>query len=695
MRSLFMLLALAASAANAQERLQAIEIRGSKEEKTLTESTDSVTVLRDDGLTGTGTENSLEILNGVPNVQINKNGESFSLRGINSAGVTGYQKDNLASILVDDIFQTDLALSAGGFDLWDMERIEILRGAQSTEQGVNSLAGTILLFHEAPQPGDSGAVRAGLGSYGQRSAALLANGRLGEKWSARFSYEKDANDGFIKNFATGNSKWGMSDKDAANLNLLYRISDEESLGFTARFLRNDQGGTYVQSPDPFQYEVNEDVDLRATTDSRQFAVRHEKTLNAEFSNKLVLTFTNAGQNARSDADGTSQPTAGSRLENHKDRYVSAENLLRYRSGNVKNLLGLHVHDFNLRDTYDFALLFPLTPSTSTPVHVDQDVDRSRRTYAIFDSVQVRLAESHSIQAGLRSEWVTNTYGTDVDPRRMQDLGAGTNAVVDGKLAQYRGAYDGRSSNAVLLPKLAYIYDVGDHHFGAAYTKGYRTGGLSINRTRAEAVPYDPESTDNYELSYKYEQPLLSVGANLFYVDWARQQVQVRLSNDFYDTQVVNASSSRLYGAELQTDLRGDVDTWSFGVGHVRTGFKDFVNNGVDYHGNEFPFAARWSGRIAYWRKWTESFSTTAMARYLGRSYANAENNRTSAEQYYLDLNGQYQWRDFLFEAYVRNALDGKFLIFDGRPLNMTADYQSVYSRVSTPRELGVRLTYLW
>ena len=47
----------------------------------------------------------------MSNVQVNRDnkGDTFSIRGIKNTGVAGYQKDNLASIMVDDVFQTDLA----------------------------------------------------------------------------------------------------------------------------------------------------------------------------------------------------------------------------------------------------------------------------------------------------------------------------------------------------------------------------------------------------------------------------------------------------------------------------------------------------------------------------------------------------------------------------------------------------------
>ncbi|RZA05051.1 MAG: hypothetical protein EOP11_13735, partial [Proteobacteria bacterium] len=94
---MLLLLALLSSPAFAEEvTLDAISVRGQKDERTFTETTESVTTVEEAYLNQAGRENSIAVLNARPNVQINRGGESFSVRGINNTGVTGFQRDNLA-----------------------------------------------------------------------------------------------------------------------------------------------------------------------------------------------------------------------------------------------------------------------------------------------------------------------------------------------------------------------------------------------------------------------------------------------------------------------------------------------------------------------------------------------------------------------------------------------------------------------
>ncbi len=676
--------------------VEVLEVRGTKERKSFLELIESVSVLGEEELPGAGRENDLEILNGVANVQVNNNNESFSIRGINSTGVTGFQKDNLASLLIDGLFQTDLALQAGSFNLWDMDRIEVLRGAQSTTQGINSLAGSINLYHQDPTFSHQGAARVTLGNFDHTEMGLMVNVPLSSQLATRVSVEGESNGGYITNEATGDERWGQRTRQRAETTTLYRINDSHDLRINAKYNKNRQGGTYTQGNDPFDYKVYEDEGFINETENHQFSGLFSSLLSEHLSNEFFVGYSKSRQHHFSDADGQPTNIAGRRDEFRNDHFFTVENRFYIEKDSFTNMLGFHIHDFQLQEAYNFNLLFPLPGNLSTPVNVGQDVNRTRKVYSVFDSFTYRFNDNHSLVLGLRGEIAESIYGTEVNGQRLQNLGAPTNAAVDAYIAQVAGEYQGFQNNFVFLPKIGYSLGFDEHRWGLSYTRGYRTSGVSINRLRATAVEYDPEFTDNYELSYKYSKQNLQVAANFFYIQWTDQQVQVQLSNNFYDTQVENAASSHLFGGELEGCYQlTSKQKLNLGIGYTQTQFEDFQTLSQNYTGKEFPYAPQWTSRLSHIYDISQNLSFLTVVRYLQKSFNNAENTREGDSQFYVNLNGVYRLGPWTFQAYVNNLLDGQFLIYDGRPTSSTSPYQTNYFQTNAPRESGLRVRYDW
>ncbi|KHD89648.1 MAG: TonB-dependent receptor [Bdellovibrio sp. ArHS] len=700
MKSIVFILLLIPTVGRAQEesqpsQIESIQVQGHKENKTYQESAESISVLKSNEVDAPVQKESLQVINASPNVTVNKNDDSFSIRGINNTGVTGFQKDNLSSVLIDNVFQTDLAIKAGSFELWDTDQLELYRGPQSTTQGVNSLAGSILLFHNKPTADNEVMGRLGYGSYNRLNLSLLGNTAwLEGALKGRISYNHDQDDGFIKNLATNNSKWGKKSKKALTLDLVYDLNATDFLRWNSKLFQNETGGNYVQSSNPFDYEVDEDVDSDSKTTNQQTSLTYSKQINESWRNEAVVAFSLAHNDETSDADGTRNPTAGVRTEEHQDRFVSFENLLKYQSGSVKNVLGFHAHDYYLNDRAHFNILYPVSAGVYTPVDSTQETEKYRTVFALFDSYLWKFTSTQSLNLGLRYEYVKNKYGATVTAKRTQNLGGGVNAAIDNYLNSVSGSYEDTNDNSILLPKAAYTVTNGAHSYSGSYSEGYRTGGLSINRKRAKVDSYDPEKTSNYELSYKWSESFGTLSSNVFYTDWKDQQVQIQLSNDIFDTQVVNAASSEVYGAEVELQMQPvSRHQFTVGAGYVKTRFKDFVSGSKDYSGNEFPFAPNWTGKIHYLYHVNSEWTATSTVRYLGTSYGNAENTLDSPEQFYWDASVQYAMNawNMGIDFYVRNLLNSQYVIYDrtssigGQTVN--------YKQVNSPQELGVTLSW--
>lgn len=678
-----------ASVAFAQEEedlgaIKVTEVRGNKDDKTFVQSNESISVLKPKNLNRADIQNSIQMLNGFANVQTqsDRGGETFSIRGISDMGVTGVQKDNLASILVDDVFQTTLAVRAGSFENWDLESVEIHRGSQSTTQGVNSLAGNILLYHYKPQFENGGDAKLTLGNYGRKEMAVAVNQVVNDKLAVRLSYNKEYTDGYITNVRNDNDKYGAKNKDHFVTDFLYKLTASQDLRLNVKLLRMNKGASYVQ--DNFKkYETNENHDYKEITNNQQVGLTHTLKISDTLTNKVIIGATRGDSHTSFDEDGTNGPVvdAGTREINDKDSFVSIEEQFKYKSERIRNLAGFHFHRYHLNNHYAQNLL--ATPTLAIPT--TQENDKVRNTYAVFNTFSFDITKNHTVDVGGRYEVVKNDIVVDV--------------VGTGPLAPFSTRQENATTNSVLLPKLAYNYHIGNHSLGASYNEGYRTGGISVNRSNTVnrgTKTYDPEKTHNYELSYKYMQNKLLLAANAFYTKWQDQQVEVILGPQSFNTQIMNAASSELYGAEFEGSyLLPNADSVRLNAGYVHTQFLSFNSSTRSYTGNQFPDAANVTGQLSYWQVINDSWKVIYVQRYIGDSYTNPENTRWSPEQFYSDINGQYNFDQYMLELYVRNIFNQKYRTLNGSPLTTTANYQSSYNRMSTPREFGARLNYFW
>lgn len=654
-------------------------VRSNKDDKKFIETTESISVLKPKSLNRGDLNNSVQMLNGLANVQAqeDKAGTTFSIRGISDTGVTGFQKDNLASVLVDDVFQTGLALRAGSFENWDLETIEVLRGAQSTSQGVNSLAGNILLYHTKAHTENEGAAKLTFGNFGRKEGAFMVNRKVNDKFAVRLGYNKEYTDGYIKNTVTNNDKWGQRNKDHLNTDFTYKLSGSDELHFNFKILRMHQGGQYVQGNDPWDYKVFEDQDYNAITNNHQASLVYDKDLKGGLSNKMILAYSGATSTTKSDADGQATNIAGKRHDNENDQFMSFENQLKYKSDKVKNVLGLHIHRFELNRDYNFRMI--LGPNPPGPYPVIQEDQRIRKTYAIFNSFNYDFNQNHAITLGGRLEIVENEFGTNI----LTTVPSTTNVNTDNE-----------KQNFVALPKLGYTFSQGHYSLGALYSQGYRTGGISVNRFQNNTNSYTPEKTHNYELSYKYQKQKFLFASNLFYTKWNDQQVEIAAIGNPLDTQVRNAASSELYGAEVESSYEfQNADSFRFNMGYVKTRFLNFKSGNTNFTGNEFPEAADFTGQASYWKVFSESWKGILVGRYVGESYGDAQNRRNSPSQFYLDTNLQYSFSSYLLELYVKNVFNQKYRVYNG--FATSASYPSSYHRMNPPREFGARLNYYW
>jgi iron complex outermembrane recepter protein len=141
----------------------------------------------------------------VPNVQINNFTTTpttavYTIRGIGIIEPDPYA-GNTVSIVVDGIPQY---FSMGALaDIYDVARIEVLRGPQGTLFGANTTGGVVNIINNQPKHEFGGKIDVGYGNYNHIQAAGVLNVPFNDQLAGRFVISHDQRDGYITNVVDG------------------------------------------------------------------------------------------------------------------------------------------------------------------------------------------------------------------------------------------------------------------------------------------------------------------------------------------------------------------------------------------------------------------------------------------------------------------------------------------------------------
>lgn len=232
--STLLLLGTALISAPAAAQLEEIVVTAQKREQSVQEVPITISTL-----TGTQFEtfnvlraDDLEFV--FANVGTNRNSggnTGISIRGVGTDNVhlSGQQS---VGTYIDDVSQVSPFVSA--IAVYDMNRVEVLRGPQNTLYGRNTTGGAIVWHTNKATPGEGfdGYAKARGGSGGAMRLEGAFGFDIGDNFAARIALMDDNFDGVWTDGATGRDTGGAYDRDGQRLNLVWNISDNSTASFT-------------------------------------------------------------------------------------------------------------------------------------------------------------------------------------------------------------------------------------------------------------------------------------------------------------------------------------------------------------------------------------------------------------------------------------------------------------------------------
>jgi len=201
--------------------------------------------LLDQGLTTPGAVGAR-----IPNVAFDNatDGLRLTMRGVSSADTTG-KGDPSAAFMLDGVY---LARPQSQNLAWfDLERVEVLRGPQSTLYGRNTTAGAVNVISKTPVDTFAAEAHAGIGTYHARTAGAMLNIPVNGALALRAAFTANRHDSYLRNGQGTPYALGLDRDDVAA-----RITARLRLGPTATLLLRVDHGRVDDNNDSFVPDTN-------------------------------------------------------------------------------------------------------------------------------------------------------------------------------------------------------------------------------------------------------------------------------------------------------------------------------------------------------------------------------------------------------------------------------------------------------
>ncbi len=603
--------AMAQDGPDATANVREIVVTAQKREERLQDVPVSVTVLGAEALTSARIDSGTEIARQTPNLRVSVLGDEsqpkFALRGISTS------EFNLNAISSTGIFFDEVYVGAsflGGAQIFDVERVEVLRGPQGTLFGKNTTAGAINFVSQSPTFQNEGTVSAGYGEYdyfevkGAGEAPLID-----DKLSVRFAFSIAHSDGYIENVNPAGRDLSNIDRKSGRLTLGYK-DDESGFDATLRLIlvQNDAraigainegtgpGGTNAFGLNP---RVNPFTGAAlskhqvATDRSGVIEVRGKGgylTLNKDLG-AVTLTSISSYIEGRFlntvDGDGTVADLlhidfASKTRETSQDLRISTNG-----DGPFNLIAGVYYYHDDIDIDTAYRLFFGLPPAFRPLPILTQLYNQQRTSYAAYIDGTFDISDMFTLYGGFR---YTDDRG-EINNFRVDPI-IPVNPLYSNP--KYRDKEPtGRIGVRVKFGPDAMLYG----QFARGYRSSAFNGGALTNPLDLNVAK--PEKLDSYEAGVKTQflDRKITLNASAFLYDFTNQQFAnvVGIGN----VQLVNAGRSRIKGLEIEASVRPvDGLQLSAGLGLIDAKYKELVLNGVDLAGNRLIEAPKHTLNLA-------------------------------------------------------------------------------------------------
>jgi iron complex outermembrane receptor protein len=713
---------------SSEDNRDTIVVTAQKIEQKLVDVPITISAVTDERIRELGISDLDELSAYVPGLNIQEqsaNNPGVVIRGITSDSGSSQQGPRV-TLYYNGV---DISRSRGSYQaIYDLERVEVIKGPQATLFGTASAVGAISLVSAKPQPGISAQLTGGYGNFNQ----TLLGGYLNsgdETIAARIAFEWRKRDGYVENLnPSQNKELYAQDQLGLRMSVRWKPSDRVTVDLTGTYDRQRNGGTpfisgtYATASGPANPFGDANLGgsplSLSVLGAPQLGLDRDVydanlTVAVELTDELTFTTVNGYRDFDSleifDADGTAAwylefaELAQGWQASHEGRFSFQSSSLRASAGwNVFKEDGVQAVPFSSEEGTFLQCAANIVPGlgcinsagvvtaaqatslatrgllTQVPYSSEFINGGINTAYSVFADATWIPVPSLEVTVGARYVWEDrkSTYFARV-PRPA--LNPAAFSLIPGQVDTAGKTFEASDKSNAFLPRFNVLYRLSDStNVFATISKGRRSPVVQLSAARVAGVSQPnlqlvPEETVwNYEVGLKGAVGPVSGSLGVYYQKYDGFQVSVVQPDATTRTQ--SAGTATNLGVEAEIAIRAA--DWLQVFGNV-----GYIDGGID---KKNTFAPAFSGaRFRLQPEWQAAggftidtplgggarFFMTPSITYRSKIFFELPNNpRTSQGPVTLiNVRGGVSFADDKYElsAFMRNVTDKNYLLDAG------------------------------
>lgn len=564
----------------------------------------SVTAVSGDFLEDIGAIDITDVQKITPNatIEVARGSNSTLIAFIRGVG----QQDPLwgfepgVGLYVDDVY---IARPQGAIlDIFDVERVEVLRGPQGTLYGRNTIGGAIKYVTKGlDMENPTLKAKVNVGSYNQFDQIVSGSFPISDTFAVGGAVANYRRDGFGENLNTGadhynkdilagrvSAEWAPS--EAFNLRVSADKTQDDSNAKHGHRLLSSADGTFPVTAN--EYDTRAGIGDFNEVETRGASMIATWNANDAITLKSITAYREGETVTPIDFDALPQQDFDVPATYEDDQF-SQEFQLLYNSDRLSGVAGLYYLDGSASGDFDVIL-------SALGLTIYQAGDQSKENLSAYADFTYDVTDRLGLSLGAR--YTSDKTVADVTREVWLGLGSGSfDPANTGSLflATQTGYQGLERKDEEFTPRIAVNYELTpETNIYASFSQGFKAGGFDP-RARADLDPtgitqegFGPETVDSYEAGIKGSlfDNRLTYSLAGFVANYKDQQITVQEgvdsdndgTNDTFVSSVFNAGTSKYKGLEFESAFRlSDSFTLTAMAGYIDAEIEEIISGGVD------------------------------------------------------------------------------------------------------------------